>query len=232
MASQPPRKSYFALNTPIQKFWYQLPIGIKYASAMVTGGYAVAHMHPDTLITAGPPVVLSSWYLYGRWRKYIAGKNRAKVTNYCATITIPKYDESLLDQVLAGVESEFDYFVGEVVKMADTKIKEYLFQEAASQQLQLRFLLDENQQLSVHLGKNLDLFVIGEDGNFIKLAIPMYSSLLLELRKRVGTVEVYMVREESTEISDVYRCRMEVTPFKLFVLKADRIAIEMADEDV
>lgn len=226
MASQPPRKSYFALSTPLRRLWYQIPIGAKYASAMATCGYTVAHIHPDTLVTIGPPFVLGGWYLYGRWRKSLAEKNRNKVTSHDGIILICKYDESLLENVLVGVENEFDHFVEEVIKIADARIKDFLFQKSADQPLQ--YLLDENQQVSVHLSKDLDLFVVGEDGSFIKLAMPMFSSSLVELRKRVGTTEVYLVRQPTDDDvkNDAYRCRIEVVPFKQLILKSDVIVIE------
>lgn len=261
-SSQPPVKRFRAYKTPLSLFWHRtVPIQLKYASAVLTSALTIVNVHPNVLITLGPPALFGGWLL-NRYRnraiyssateKIMPGKT-SNLGPEGSVIRIAKYDETSIENVLGGIENEFDNFRVQVLEIVERRIADYV---AHNQQKGRSLFMDENNQISVivdegdietfvtlkyelvNFNKSPDQSVGSEEDadtveyqltNFNVFSVPFYSSRNKLERQRLGVIEVYLVQipgEEGAKYED-YKILLEITPFKSF--SKDKIVVDNLD---
>lgn len=241
-------------------FWHKtVPIQLKYASAVVASALALVNVHPNVLVTLGPPALIGSWFLNSYRKRALYARAAAKITpdktglgSDGSTIRIAKYDEASLENVLSGIESEFDSFRTQVLELIERRIADHVAQH---QHDDMSLFMDSNHQISVIVDENdVETFVslkyevakadtgqgvenTSEDvssvehqlTNFNVFSVPFYSSRNKLERRRLGVIEAYLVQlpvQEEAKHED-YNILLEITPFKLFPSKETIVVGEL-----
>lgn len=236
-----PRNSLISSLSPISTFWHKrFPTPFKYFSLILATAGTLRYIHPNTLITVGPPIAIGGWFLY-KWftKNQLYKKEIAKIypntlleaTDANNQILIQKYDETDINNVLNGIENEFDSFKSQLVPSLELKIIDYAILKKDSNHsndsnpvLKL-FNSSDSDQVTCKLGNDFDTFIVlplREDylpynayqkdvmegttdvvfDKFIKISIPLYSSKDMTNRKRLGTVEVYLLQHQEKEVDN------------------------------
>ncbi|CAN3357463.1 hypothetical protein DICA3_F29338 [Diutina catenulata] len=215
-ASRAPRKSYYSDVTPPQRWWNQVvPYQAKYFAGL--GGVAVSfvNIHHDILITGVPPLAIAGYFGYKWWHRSVAAANVQVVTPECDLVRVEAYDESSLNNALAGLDSEFDHFRAQVVQLVTSRIKEEV---AANPEGKLAPYFLQDSQFSVHFG-DIDTFVVAhvpvpdqeyQTIEFVKFSMPFYPSK--SKKKREGVIEVYLLETERNDDYTEFRIAVDVRP--------------------
>lgn len=247
--SYPPRKSYSANLTPLQVFWNRrVPINFKYFSLIGASAWGLTHIHPNIIVTLGPPIALGAWYSYKKWiakqRKVEIGKiiprSKSEITLQGDKVEILVYDESDIFNVLHNLENQYDHFKIQVIDLIERRIIDYITLNNDESAQNFSLLIDENNQFCFNLEPNdIETFILTkvpfpkfeDDGrvlpssndnldmvDYIKLSLPVFTSKDVSSRKRVGTIEAYMLEIpcESPRDYSEYSMLIKFTPFASF----------------
>ncbi|KAL7662531.1 Uncharacterized protein ABC855_g4778 [[Candida] zeylanoides] len=196
----PPRPSLICNGSSLSTFWNnRVPSTYKYFALVVAAAGALRYVHPNTLVTAGPPVAIGGWLAY-RWftQKYLYKRELAKVAGAPTTLRIRRYDPASVEAALSGIENEFDSFRSQVIPLVETQLV-----DALAQRDPLR--LFGGSQISARLGADMETFVVlpirhqympvaaldEAFTKFIVFSVPLYSR-----RRRVATAKVYMLERK------------------------------------
>ncbi|GEQ69181.1 hypothetical protein JCM33374_g2852 [Metschnikowia sp. JCM 33374] len=243
--SGPSVKSYSALTSPLSVWWAQkVPNTVKLASALMTTAVGVTHIHPNTAVTLGPPSLALAYFVYRRMEHAKYRDSLGPVQKHSSgeeslnTVTIQDYDEADEANVLAGIENEFDSFRSQIVPVVRNKLLEYVIESGRnrSESPIVHSLLDENQQVGVHVEEDPETFVTSKAESetegffptFISFSVPYFTSRNIKSRKRLGTLQVSMLevlREDAdTDASACkeYKLAIQAWPYKMFS-KPERI---------
>jgi len=232
-SSLPPRKSYHANLSPISLLWNtKVSPTFKYCSSIAIVAISMSHIHPNIIITVGPPVLLGSWYLYTKWRKIqyatefqkLIPKSKEEFNSKDNDIIIKKYNEAEISNVLNGIDNEFDNFRRQVIEITERRIIDYIILNQDQHNRMFSLFIDENKQVSVKLNENdIETFILLsapvpdfdsiEDNetsspsqqnfqDFIKLSLPFFSSKDASNRKRLGIIECYLLKMNNTQETD------------------------------
>lgn len=223
----PPRKSYNANRTAIQLYLSRVPSAAKYFGGVILSAYSLIHLHPNTIITLGPPIGLGSYYLYKRWMRKqrnaqilkIIPPNKSEFQKIDDRIRIKAYDETDVYNVLNGMENQYDHFKRQVIEITERKIIDHVMLNTEASNSSL--FIDKNQQVSINVDENeIETFIktkipipasfISEEEttdvnesktqlNMVKLSIPFYSNKDVKTRKRMGIFEVYLLELPADE---------------------------------
>ncbi|CAK7918851.1 hypothetical protein CAAN3_25S00716 [[Candida] anglica] len=235
-----PRQSLLTTTSPITKFYHSISPSYKYFSIFLLIAATIRHVHPNTLITAGPPVAIGSYYAYRHYHQsylykrellkvYPSTTDKANDTNN--QIQIQPYDESDINNVLNGVENEFDSFKSQLLPLLEKKLVDY----AILHDNPMGIFMNEDQ-VSSRLSSDLETFIvlpIRENllpyneftrdqllnetntsirfSKFIKFSLPFFSGRDTTSRKRLATVEVYLLQHE--EDPHRYNVSVGITPY-------------------
>lgn len=207
-----PIKLYGCLNTPVSLAWHKkTPPKAKYFLAILAAAAAIYHIHPDTIITLGPPTAIG-WYFLARrinHKYYLKLVNEAKLLP-TQNVKIPKYDETSVENVLRGINSEIDHFKKNVLKIVEQHMVDYVARQHAEGKISgvISALLDANNQVQLRLDPDFETLVLlqAEDGDaivdFVKFSVPYYAGKEKDSR-RVGVAEVTMLGvSEDAEINE------------------------------
>ncbi|OVF07031.1 hypothetical protein A9F13_16g01397 [Clavispora lusitaniae] len=240
-ASTAPVKSYWGLRNPASLFWHQkLSPTAKYFSGILAAATAVSHVHPNVLVTVGPPVAVAGYFIarrlnYLHYKASLALVRPADASAWAdedAIVRVWSYKEEDLATAMRGIENRFGHFQAQVVELVEKRVVDYV---AAQEQSGVstgiaRSLVDENSQVVVHMGSSFETFVtsqakvIDQGGNdavveYIKCSVPYYSSKNAALRRRLGVAEVSMLAvpdgSESEDYTD-YRIHIDLCPYRFF----------------
>lgn len=204
------------------------------------------HIHPNVLLTLGPPTIAGSWFLYRKANRHIyerevlriLPKSAGELQSNDGYVAIKKYDESSIDDSLHGIESEYDNLRIQVVGVAERWIKDYAFRKLENGNGTQGPLLDANNQFSIKLSdSDVETFMslkavipsfeneLNEAesekpivANFIKLSLPYYSSEDISKERRLGIIELYLLEDKLQTKEDriVYKMRLEMLPYEIF----------------
>lgn len=212
--SGPPIKSYHGLKTPLSLIWANSPPQAKVFGGIVALGLAIAHLHPNTMITLGPPLGVGAWLLrrqyerseYNKLIKGILPTSQEDFEKQSQRIRVARYDETDVDTVLEGFDNQFQYFQKQILEIVEKRIVDYIaVSETKSDTISklLRPLVDENKQVTVHLGSDFETFVttkaevpaVSDDTfvEFTKLSVPYFNSKNTQKRTRLGVAEVSLL---------------------------------------
>uniref|UniRef100_A0A0L0NW31 Uncharacterized protein n=1 Tax=Candidozyma auris TaxID=498019 RepID=A0A0L0NW31_CANAR len=243
--SGPPLKSYHGLKSPLSLIWARSPSQLKVFTGVLATGLAIANLHPSTIVTLGPPLGVLSWYS----RKWYEKEEYTRLVNEILPssledferpdqrISLARYDETDVDTAIKGFDDEFLYFKKQILEIVEQRIVDYIAVTAAEAKhisKVLRPLVDENKQVVVHLGQDLETFVttraevlaVSDDTivNFTKLSVPYYDSKNAHTRKRLGTVEVSLLEipSENQSFQD-YRISVRLVQNKIIGGATERI---------
>lgn len=247
-----PLKTYSVFKNPLSVLWARsVPNATKYFSGILATAWGLTHIHPNSIITVGPPALIAGYYIFRRREhaKYLDLVNLVKPVDdkwddNKWNIRLNKYNEADIDNVLAGIENEFQHFTTQAIGAAERKIVDYAVENAGSENSATCQLLDENNQVLVHLDNLPETFVklkadVSSDKDefveFVKMTVPYYNSKDLTHRKRLGVAEISMLQVpggEEEKHSD-YRLGIRLWPYKFF-LKGEVVepvvGLEMAEE--
>ncbi|KAG7665054.1 uncharacterized protein J8A68_001363 [[Candida] subhashii] len=240
----PPRSSYIANKTYPAIIWHNLiPTKLKYLATIGIASWPVAHAHPNTVIILGPPLLLGSYFGYKKFRhfQYLSNLKRIGIDymNKDEIVRFEKYDETSVENVMNGIENEFDCLKRQVIDVVEGRIVEYIaMNDGAKDNNVLSLFMDENDQFSINISENeietwmtsqaeVSDLVEGEDEGkmvktgFMKLSLPFYSRGDAESKKRLGTISVYLLQVPPTENNDQdYKIGIEITPLSWFKPKS------------
>lgn len=259
-SSLPPRKSYHANLSPISLLWNtKVSPTFKYCSLIAILSISMSHIHPNIIVTVGPPVLLGSWYLYSKWMKLqyatetekLIPKSKKEFNSKDNDIIIKKYNEAEISNVLNGIDNEFDNFKRQVVDIIERRIIDYIISNEDQRNDMFSLFIDENKQVSIKLSENdIETFILLsasvpdfdsiEDNeaslsqserkfqDFIKLSLPFFSSKDTSNRKRLGTIECYLLEMSNTQETDhiKYKILIEISPYKWFVTSKEKLTIK------
>lgn len=241
--SGPLIKSYNALKTPISVFWAtKIPPAAKTFSAVVLFAALLGSIHPDLIITAMPPIVIGGPLLYKRYEQMQYRKALVLALLLRDLLHEPfkvtPYNESDLNLVKKGIESEYDYFLSLAHPYIETRMMDYLL-KCELQEVVCSFLdglIDENGQVNVHMEDSPETFVMLQAEyppleselqmqpqvvDFISFSIPFYDTKDPTSRTRLGVFQVSMIQRPrtmnpGTENCDYYDTGIKIWPFALF----------------
>lgn len=193
------RKSFFTSKSWLSRLWFKVPSNFKYGTGLVGVATTIANVHPNILITLGPPIGISSYFTYRYFieRQYKKDVNIAKTGQ--KTIKLQKYDESDIDLVLKGINNEFEYFKSNILREIHQLVNLNIDNDSI-------FVKDD--QINHKLGDFENFIVSNYDSmKFIKFSMSLFDKSTL---KRLGIMEVYL-----TEIGeDEYKTKLVITPTK------------------
>lgn len=217
-----PRKSFVSIKSPLSKFYFGISPNLKYATALITSAFTIANIHPSILATLGPPVGVLSFFIYRRaiqWQynknvEVIRPKSYGDLTS--DTIEINKYDETDVNNVLNGIESEFDSFQDQILKKVDERIKSSITEES--------IFIDANGQVNYKLGdiENFVLLKLPVEFEefkglleFVKFGVVLQGESGLLKESRLAIAEVYLVKvpEEEDDKTIKYKMKVFVYPY-------------------
>lgn len=202
-------------------------------------------MHPDTVVTAGPPIAVGAYYIYRRFQhaqylKLVATVATKDWDDKDWKVRIQKYDETSVENVLEGIDTQYDFFHVQVMEIVERRIVDYVVQCEGNGTLSpiLSLLLDENKQVVVHLGDPETYLSLKAEATldseekvveFVKFSVPFYTSKS-KLRKRLGVAEITMMEVPGVDAAyKDYRMCIELSPYKMFAGQKEVIgAIEGA----
>lgn len=233
-STQPPRNSYISSSTPLQLWWYnKFPLTAKYFGAVGLTAYTLTHIGHETMFTVGPPLLVAGyfghkWYHQRLW-KAETGKIVGKDVD---VVRIRSYDESEVDNVLQGLDNQFDHFKRQIIEVVETKIVDFVSSESESDAGKL-FI--NGDQIRVNVDENeLETFVVLKIApkdlkevystdlvDFIKLSLPFYSSKNTREKKRLGIIQVYLLQNAQDDpLFQEYNMDIEIIPTRLFAPKS------------
>lgn len=240
--SGPPLKRYSGLKNWPQLFWHtQVPAPAKLFSGILAGALSLTHIHPNTLATVGPPLLVGAFFAnrrlnharYLRLVEIVRPKNASDWDDNSRKVRIWKYNEADVANVVRGLENSFEHYQAQMLELVAKKIVDFAIDhdEGLASRLVALFL-DENRQVVVHLGENLETFVatqaevVAPDGSehiseFQRFSVAIYSSKNVSTRKRLGVADVSVLSvpvtdvEAETDYQD-YRISIDITPFELW----------------
>lgn len=216
----PPRKLYFANVNPIMKWWNStVPYQLKYFLGLGGLAWALSNVHYDIWITGGPPVAAALYFGYKYYHKKTMESNLAMVDHDDTfKFHLAQYDELLVDNVLRGIENEYDYFRTQVLQLLQDQIREAVVSDP---ELTMGHFFLKSGQLAIHLG-DIDLFVFTnapvpdkeyQTREFIKFSLPFYTSKAKTIQR--GVVEVYLLETSRLEGEAHYNAAIDVRPYKV-----------------
>lgn len=238
-STKPPRNSYKSCKTPLQLWWYnKVPLTVKYFGVVGLTAYTLTHVGHEVMLTVGPPLIVGGYFAYKWYNKRMWKLETEKITNKdLDIIRIPIYDETNVDNVLQGLESQFDHFKRNIIDVVETKIIDYAVQQKTNEQPgEIETLFIEGDQINVNINENeVETFKVlkivppqltkeeifsNDLVDFIKLSLPFYSSKDIKSRKRLGVIQVYLLenKQEDTLFHE-YKMEIEIIPFLLFTPK-------------
>lgn len=259
-SSLPPRASLHSDLSPVSLFWHQrFPTAYKYFSLVVASAGTLRYVHPNTLITIGPPLAAGSWFMY-KWYKQNYSYKR-EITKIYPRLTLEaldpnnqilmkSYDETSVENVLNGIENEFDSFKAQILPLIELKLIDYAILKDNNPLGIFKRREDGNDdQLTCKLGDDFETFIVLplidkylpyneyqrdlmestegriEFDKFIKFSVPFYSSKDSTTRKRLATVEVYLLQHVNTDSDDqLYKISIELV--KYGIIQRERLLIE------
>lgn len=216
----PPRKSYSAVITPISHALYQIPQSVKYFGGLASVATAITQLHPNTIVTLGPPLIVGGFWAKNQWHKHVRQRELKRITDTPLDIArIKKYDELDVYNVLNGMDSQYDHFKRQITEIVEQRIIAYVQQQVVEgTPLKVTSLFLDGDQFSVHVSENeiesfimLTVKVDHINCEFIKLSLPFF--LASTGGKRLGTVQVYLLEEPTTGDCEDYKVLMEVTTY-------------------
>ena len=240
----PPRASLVLLVSPIQQAFFKTPPPAKYFSCFIAAAWSLKHLHPNTWITLGPPVAFLGWSARRKWHNKLYTSNILKVfpetieeaQDENNQILLKPYDESDIENVVQGIESEFDHFRAQLLPLVERKLVDYvvlkgdqlgLFVEndqvlarlsgsggAASTDLDTFMVLPMKEELLPYNKYTSDLQKgelerIPQFEKFIKISLPF-----LRKEKRVSTVEIYLLQHKDN--ANLYKLAVGIAKYGLF----------------
>lgn len=197
----------------------------------MTLGVAIANLHPNTLITLGPPLGVAAWFFRSRYEKIeyfrllkqIQPISTEEFENPEQRIRVARYDETDVDLALEGFDNQFQYFQKQILEIVEKRIVDYIaMSETTSAKVSavIQPLMDENKQVTVHLGSAFETFVttkaevpaVSDDTivEFTKLSVPYYNTKNAKNRKRLGVAEVTLLEipQKDERVQDL---RIDIT---------------------
>ena len=240
--SGPLVKSYTPLTTPFSLWWAQnVPLTAKYASALITTAVAATHVHPNTIVTLGPPTLALSYFIYRRfehkrYRDLLRLVQTLQNDDSLAenAVCIKHYDEADPANVMAGIENEFDSFRSQILPVIRSKFVDHVmeYEQSGSESAVVKSVLDENKQMLVYVEEDPETFVTlkaesAEEGffpKFITFSVPYFTSRNIKTRKRLGVLQISMLelKSEEDELDKKYRLAIQAWPHGMFS-KSERI---------
>lgn len=249
--SNPSRLSYVANKSYISLIWNNLiPQPLKLTCLVASGIVTFVNVHPRYYITLGPPVGLLGFFGYQKYRhwQYHKAVSKLDVTKWQDNeiIRIAKYDEKSLDNVIMGIDNQYDSLRRQIIQLVEQRIIEYILEHGVEDEITRSFISDDNQ-FNVHLPElEIESWVTTnvklEKNNdtvseFIMLSVPYYDSKNVHTRKRLGVVLIYLLQIPQQEHSSFidYKIGIEVTrlrwinPQSLFFTKLESKALMQSD---
>lgn len=223
---EPPLKSYLPLKNPVSLMWAkQVPLPLKYGSGLVATALVLTQFHPNTVGTVAPPILVAGYWLNRQVNERAYQNLLSLIGPDSPRAIIKKYDESDVNNVLKGIENEYDHFTAQLFPQVEKILVDKIIDDA--RQNRAGTLIDENNQVKVHLGESAETFVtleaeVGEeDGaflSFISLSIPFYSSGDKSNRRRLGVLQVALLEDSSGESPKTeYKIAIQLWPFRMFL---------------
>lgn len=237
-------KQYSPFKTPLSLLWAtKVPAIAKAFSGVVALAMSLTNIHPDVLITAGPPLLGAGYIAYRKHekRKYLRAlelvlKLRANALE-SDIIEVARYDETDLDLALKGIDSEYEYFLSVVVPRIESRVVDFLvLQELEGLVVPaLSQLIDENGQVNLNVASMPETFVTLKAEypqptdlvlqttpivSFISFSIPFYDSKDPQTRKRLGVLQVSMLEHPKNSEQDTgsifYDVGIQIWPYTSF----------------
>lgn len=229
-------------NWPSLTWNTRVPAPAKIFGMILSAAVTMTHVHPSTLVTLGPPMAVGSYFLnrrinHQRFLRLLALVKPSIASEWDdvrSKIRIWNYDETNVQNVLRGIDNEFQHTLVQSLEVLLKKLIDYVVQQESEDAVSplVALLLDENKQVVMHLGESPETLVstraevIDQDGNeqfvkFVRFSVALYSSKSIQTRSRVGVVDVGLLGvpehegDDDLEYQD-YRMGIEITPFKLF----------------
>lgn len=223
---RPPRNTFVPILNPLQLTWHtRVPSGAKLSGALGSVAGLLTHVHPNILVTLGPPSLLFGYYAYRYTMQKYRGREISRVSATSSEPTkqdivrIQTYDESSIENVRIGLETQFDHFKSQIIELVERRIIDYVGNEPELKGV-CRNLIDENSQFNVNVhADDLDTFIILETSDkneFIKLSCPLYSSKDIIKRRRIGSCEIHLLEQKRTPAFIEYHIRICISPYKFF----------------
>lgn len=237
--SGPPIKRYAGFhNWPALLWNTRVPAAAKACSGVLVGAASLIAVHPDTLITLGPPLAVGAYFLnrrlnhrqYVRLLAVVTPKSASEWLNNRCNVRIWSYDETDVENVVKGIETQSEHFQAQILQLVESRIVDYVVDKASTLDASalVSLLLDENSQVNVHLGEIETLVstraeTVAPDGNthfvdFFRLSVALFSKKNAHNRTRLGVADVSILalptleHEEQLQYQD-YRIAIEITPF-------------------
>ncbi|RLV91434.1 hypothetical protein JA1_003890 [Spathaspora sp. JA1] len=224
----PPRSSYIVSNTYPLLIWNNIiPYKAKFFAGLGIVALSIKNLHPNTIISCLPPLSIGSYFGYKRFR-YLQYQNNSKLANEnCGVVRFEKYDESRIENVLQGIENEYDSLTRQIVDVVEQRVIEHVAEDKDEQVSKL-FVHDDQFSMyvfptEVETWITTEVKVDQDVVKFIKMSMPFYSNRDVEIRKRLGVVTVYLRQVPNSEYED-YNMYIEVSPLtwlksKVLVIK-------------
>lgn len=235
-------KSYSPIKTPTSLFWNsRVPLIAKAFSGCVAAALSLTHIHPDVLITVGPPVLGAGYYLYRRlWQHRFAELLELVLRlrgGLLQCIKVPRYDETDVELARKDIDSELAYFLSVVLPAVESRVVDSLVEFSLRENLSpsLARLIDENGQIKLNMALLPETLVTlkAEDPSteldavvflkFISFSVPFYDSKDPASRDRLGVLEVSMLEHpvenkagEKDNDSDYYDIGINIWPHTSF----------------
>lgn len=248
--SGPPAKRYNGFtNWPSLTWNTRVPASAKIFGGVISAAVAMTHIHHNTIVTLGPPIALVSYFILRRLNHQqflrllalVKPANASEWDDNSSKIRIWKYDETSVENVVQGIENEFQHTLAQALEVLEKKMVDYVAEKENNENVSplVALLLDENKQVVMNLGESPETLVstraevIDQDGSeqfveFVRLSVALYSSKNVQSRRRLGVVDVGLLGVPEIEADgDLdyrdYRMSIEITPFKLFA-KPEKVA--------
>lgn len=243
----PPVKSYHGLRTPLALLWARSPPQTKVFGGLALLGLAIANLHPNTIITLGPPLGVGAWFARSRYERteyfrlvrQIQPSSPEEFEDSDQRIRIARYNEEDVNLVLEGFDNQFQYFKKQVLDLVEKRIVDYIAMSESTPHTMskvIKPLIDENKQVTVHLGSDVETFVttkaevpaFSDDTivEFTKLSVPYYNSNNAQRRKRLGIVEVSLLEipQEMAQFQD-FRIGVKLVQYKQWGAASEYIGV-------
>ncbi|EGW35640.1 uncharacterized protein SPAPADRAFT_131772 [Spathaspora passalidarum NRRL Y-27907] len=214
----PPRSSYIINKTYPLVLWNNLiPYKFKFFTGLGTVALSIKSLHPNTVIACLPPLTIGYYFGYKRWRHWLYLNNSTRAEQ-SGVVRFERYDETKVENVLSGIENEYDCLTRQIVDVVEQRVIEHVAE--TSDDVSELFVHDD--QFSMHIFPTevetwitSEVDVDGELVKFIKMSMPFYSVRDVETRKRLGVVTVYLRQVAKSEHED-FHMHIEVSPLTWF----------------
>lgn len=249
--SGPPLKRYNGFTNGPSLIWNTLiPAPAKLFGGILTGAITLTHVHPNVVVTLGPPIVLGAYFIMRRLNHHmflrllstVKPSKASKWDDDAIKVRVWKYDEEDAQNVLRGIDNQFQHFEAQVLLLVEKLIVDHVIEQESLQQVTalVSLLLDENKQVVVHLGELPETFVttkaevVAPDGSeqfveYVRFSVPIYSSKNVHKRLRLGVADVSMLAmpeyglDQELPYQD-YRLAIELTPYKIMA-KTEMVSV-------